>query len=1052
MKTIIPFLLGVFLTSHVVAGTYTLTPQATDGYVDALDQIYSVTGITGTVGLASNDGFGRATVFVFSMPKIPFGEYISGANLNLFLGSITGTPTFNGDLTSLGVSTSPSVLGTDYFNGTYGTAPNSTPIQQHFITPGTAAGYVSATSAGNAAIAADLDGYYADGNPEASYYFLRLNPDVTTLSSASLCYNLGMTEESVGRQPSLTVQTSSPPQMGRVLFEYWTGLTSGTSCDNLTNTTLNPNWPKLPTAREYSTVMEIPVNMGVNSGDRMRCYFYPPVTGSYTFAVASDNDSMLLFSADGTVADATQIASVTGTTTGYQQWNATASQTSAPIYLTAGQACYIESRHMEGTSTSNFSIGWNPPAGVAGSGSMELMPTTYCAPYDPGANYTSGAIVNYVRALNHPRLMISPAAIARMASEVTVGTPQYDSVQAGVWASIKGVVTGTVTTGTPEGSTLAGPLIGATVTPPSSGNFLTGAGTLEDRIYYLALFYQLESVLNPSDPNIQGAVNQVYAELANAATWGSGKGGWAEYQFLDLPNICHAFAIGYDWCYSGLTPTQRTNILGWIVNQGLVPGITAYNNRTIAQYWWVDSTDNNWTTVCDAGLSFCALSVLNDETSSPQAPTVLDDYIPELNATTWGEWNPDGGWAEGLSYWNFCARYMTTYFSCLETSAATCYNQDTLPGLSSMGSFLVYGTGPTGNAYNFSDGGDGPLVGPYWGPWCRYLGLKYNQPIYSYFESSEHSSRFPTDMVWRDKRLVPPGSTTPLSNYNQTVGTIFLRSAWNNSNAIYAGIKAGFNANVTPYGSGHENEEIGSFVFEALDVRWFVDLGSDNYNLNGYFTAAPTTSPNRWQYYRKRAEGNNTLVINPSANGGQYSYGYATITNFKTSATLQQAIIDMTGAYSMTDGNPTNAAPSTTLVTSAKRGFRILNGTMQLQDEITTSSAVDLNSFLHTSATIDINNSTTPPTALLSTGTNYLQVALQSPSGAIFKSMAATPLPTSPDYATYKTNGELANTGVNKLWIEFPASGTTTVTLGFSPYVTNSPPPAPPPVTPLSSW
>jgi hypothetical protein len=41
-------------------------------------------------------------------------------------------------------------------------------------------------------------------------------------------------------------------------------------------------------------------------------------------------------------------------------------------------------------------------------------------------------------------------------------------------------------------------------------------------------------------------------------------------------------------------------------------------------------------------------------------------------------------------------------------------------------------------------------------------------------------------------------------------------------------------------------------------VRWFVDLGADNYNLPGYFGGQ------RWNYYRMRAESHNTLVLNPT--------------------------------------------------------------------------------------------------------------------------------------------------------------------------------------------
>ncbi len=1221
-KGIAAIALYAVLTVRLVAGTYTFTPLATDGAVNGLNAIDTISATTGRVGLSTSNGYGRASVFVFGVPKLPFGESISGATFNLTLSSTTGSVTFNGDLYSLGISTSPAVLGSDYFNGAYGTAAGATPIQQHFLTPATAPGTVAASSTGNAAMAADLESCRAAGASGGSFYLLRLNPDFTSLSNIVAGYNVSMTEDASAKRPSLSVQTAPPPQMGRVLFEYWTGLDASGTLGSLTAAALNPNYPNLPTAREYATVMEIPQNLDTNSGDRMRCTFYPPATGYYTFAVASDDQSSLLFSTNGNPAGAAQIASVAGTT-GYRQWNAYPSQVSSPLYLTAGQACYMESLHKQGTGAANLSIGWNPPAGVAGSGSIGLMPAAYCAPYDAAVSYSNGVISNYVRAYNHPRLMISPASIARLVSQVTVGSPQYDATQAAHWATIKSVVTSNGSSGTPSGgSTMYGPLIGSAVivapTTGVAGNDLILVGrSLQDRIYYLALFYLLESKLNPSDTNLQGALNQIYAELSSAAMWGSTNnastpGNWALYQFLDLPEICHAYAIAYDWCYAGWTTAQRSAILGWIVNQGLIPGISAYGNGTTTAQWWVNG-NNNWTEVCAGGLTFCALAVLNDETSSPKATTVLNDMIPALTkATAMAAWGPDGGWAEGPAYWGFASRYLTTFYACLETSAATCFNIDKLSGISSIGGFGVYQVGPTNNVYNFSDAGMGSNLGP----WTQYYGLKYNQPVYSYAESL--AGHYPLDMIWYDNRMVKPGPAIPTSTYYSMAGAIYLRSAWNDSNALFAGIKAGFNANVTPYGSGHQDEEIGSFVFEALNYRWIQDLGSDSYGLAGYFTTSPWSTSNRWLYYRKRAEGNNTLVINPSLDGGQYSYGTSTITDFVTGTNLQQAIIDMTTAYSKTDGNPSNKVASSTGVTSVKRGFRILNGVAQLQDEVVTSATtlvttpgvwqyqgiatqtgtftatfdatptavptnaiiglssgtqsaytgyaciarfnpsgaidarngaaygaastipylsgttyhfrmvvnvatdtyslyvtpgngsellvgqdygfrseqatltslnelgsytdvsgsgsltvanlkingqaqgtatVDLNWFAHTpkNITITLNNSATPPTATLTTGTRNLVLTLQSPAGAQFKTMAAMPLPSSPDYAAFTSgmvpsNGENANSGIKKLWIEWAASGTTTLTVAFSPYITGSTPPAPPAVTPLNNW
>jgi hypothetical protein len=356
------------------ADTFTLTPASSaevgPSWVD------NVNGDTSRVGLTGSGGFGRAAFYAFSMPKIAFGDKINGASLSFYMSALEGTGfTFDGDLYSLGVSSSTAATTADYFNGTYGSDSNAVALQQNFLTPSSTPGTISANSTGNADLAADLAGYEAAGYTAGSYYLLRLTPSFTgSPTNAYLGYNVSLTGDVAGHRPSLNITTATPPQLGRVLIEYWTGIT-GTYVSNLTGNTAYPNQPS---AREYPTVAEIPQNLGTNSGDRMRCYFYPPVSGSYTFAIASADNSILLFSTDGNPADATQVADIISPT-GYQSWSGNANDYQQHTFtLTAGQKCYIETLHKHGTSTSsNLSLGWNPPAGVAGSGSVGLMPATY---------------------------------------------------------------------------------------------------------------------------------------------------------------------------------------------------------------------------------------------------------------------------------------------------------------------------------------------------------------------------------------------------------------------------------------------------------------------------------------------------------------------------------------------------------------------------------------------------------------------------------------------------------------------------------------------------
>ncbi len=1033
MKTSIAMLIFCFGTSTLSAETFNLTPQTSDAEVGPSGSF--TTGTTARAGLTGSFGYGRNPVYIFAFPKIAFGDKITGASFSAYLSSFTGTPTFNGDLYSLGSSTSTTTAAADYFNGTFGTDTNSTALQQHFVAPTSTIGTISASSTGNAAIAADLDAWRAAGYTAGSYYLLRVSPDFTGSPwNTYLGYNMSMTEDS-SHQPALSVTTTTPAQLGRVLIEYWTGI----PYSPISALTSNANYPNKPSAREYSAVMEIPQNLDVSSGDRLRGYFYPPTTGSYTFAIASDDNSILLFSTDGNPAHATQIASVSGNT-GYQQWNKYTSQISTPIALTAGQVCYIESLHKQGSGGSNLSIGWQPP----GAGSIALMPTTNVAPYDASAVYTSGAAAAIV-AQSHPRLMLSAAAIARLKAAIAVP----GSIQATWWSAIQ-----------TQANTMGaqGPV--ATIVPnPADLSFVNAARALQDRVYYLGLDY----LLNTNTTVQANCLNQIYAELQSqtlgqsAANWGgtnnnTAPGNWNLYAFLDVSEISHAYAIAYDWCYNGWTSTQSSNLLNTMVTNGFGPGLTEYASG-------FGGGSGNWPIVCDAGLIFSAMAILGDETSSPKAPTILDDYVPRLyGSTAMAEWSPDGAWPEAPTYWLYSMRYLTTMFASLETSAGTCFNFDKLSGLSAAGSARLYGIGPINKTFNYGDEGS---EGVEHSSGDQFLGLKYNQPVYSW-SLQQHAIPYPTDLVWYDPRgatATPSSLGLPTSTYFRNAGIINLRSAWNDSNALFAGMKAGFNTNSTPYGSGHEQLEIGSFVFDALGVRWASDLGRDNYS-NIYFTLTPSvTMPNRWQYYRCRCEGNNTLVINPGRDGGQCLNGTATLTNFKSTSSpnVQQAIIDMSNPYA------TDMYNSPTVTTNAKRGLRFVQATnvsqmvAQIQDEVTTTSSATVNLywFMHTTTTI----STSGNTATLTSGNNRLLLTIRSPSTATFSSTAAVPFSWSPDGSNFPNSSlpgpEIPTTGYNKLRIAYAipsGAQSTTIQVDMCPYVQGNTIPIAPTAPPLSSW
>ena len=135
----------------------------------------------------------------------------------------------------------------------------------------------------------------------------------------------------------------------------------------------------------------------------------------------------------------------------------------------------------------------------------------------------------------------------------------------------------------------------------------------------------------------------------------------------------------------------------------------------------------------------------------------------------------------------------------------------------------------------------------------------------------------------------PAAAGLPLDKYFRNVEVATFRSRWNDPAAVCVGIEARSHA------MNHEHLDIGSFVLDALGERWATDLGADNYNLPGYF------GRQRYEYYRLRAEGHNTLVIGPAAGlaagPDQDPEARCGIRRFESKPDWAFAIADLTNAY-----------------------------------------------------------------------------------------------------------------------------------------------------------
>ncbi|HNQ89475.1 MAG TPA: heparinase II/III family protein [Verrucomicrobiota bacterium] len=537
---------------------------------------------------------------------------------------------------------------------------------------------------------------------------------------------------------------------------------------------------------------------------------------------------------------------------------------------------------------------------------------------------------------------------------------------------------------------------------PDGLRLLSVSRRVLDRVYVLGLLWRLEGGGRYLD--------RVARELDAAAAFAD----WNPRHFLDTAEMTHAFAIAYDWLYDGLTEEQRGRWRGAILEKGLKLGVGCHRGTEKFGGW--TRSRHNWNQVCNGGIGMGALAVADVE------PGLAGEFLsPALRSLQLAmrEYGPDGAWAEGPGYWNYATSYNGVILAALQTALGTDFGLSGIAGFAEAGLFPVYATGPTGRTFNYADGGDGAIRAPV----LWWLARRFERPAYGRYQlplAAPHAQ----DLLWYDPSLADTSGAAeelPLDRHFRRAEMVCLRSAWNDRNAVFLGFKAGDNK------ANHSNLDLGTFVLDALGVRWLVDLGADNYNLPAYFGGQ------RWTYYRLRAEGHNTLVINPTGAPDQDPKAAAVIGRFVSRPERSFAVADLTAAYARQAG-------------SVKRGIELRQRRQVLvQDEIESAQPAEVWWFAHTAARVALADGDRG--ALLTADGKRLRVQLIEPEEARFAVLDARPLPSSP-----QPEGQNANRGVQKLAVHLPAVRRTRVAVQFTP-LTEADPTAPTPVIrPLAEW
>jgi hypothetical protein len=430
-----------------------------------------------------------------------------------------------------------------------------------------------------------------------------------------------------------------------------------------------------------------------------------------------------------------------------------------------------------------------------------------------------------------------------------------------------------------------------------------------ERVTTLALVYRIEH-----DPRY---LERCWAELDAASRFPD----WHPPHFLDTAEMTAAFALSYDWLYDTWSEPRRQVLRTAIVEFGLKPGLVAYATQS-----WPTHPDNH-NIVDNGGLALGALALADEDPSICGRILALGlASAPRCLA----QFGPDGAWPEGPSYWGYETEYESMYLDGLETACGTDFGLGDIPGLENAGWFPVYVNGPANGPFNYGDAPEEHRMRT--GPQLLWMASRFHDPRFAQYEIDQPGARMSVlDVIWGAGAEHRPWETIDPDRYFRGVELATMRDRWGDPRAWFVGFKAGSKDD------SHNHLDLGTFVLEAKGVRWAVDLGGDDPDLPGY--KHDDGDGQRWSYYRLRAEGHNTFVINPGSGADQNFRASGKITSFASTAQGVTLAADLTPAYP--------AAQSVVRSLAYVRGRSV-----EIDDRVQLKQAGDLWWFLQTRAAI----------------------------------------------------------------------------------------------------
>jgi oligo-alginate lyase len=354
----------------------------------------------------------------------------------------------------------------------------------------------------------------------------------------------------------------------------------------------------------------------------------------------------------------------------------------------------------------------------------------------------------------------------------------------------------------------------------------------------------------------EGCARRAIQEMMAAAAFTD----WNPSHFLDVAEMTAALAVGYDWLGDEMSKSERQTVAGAILTKGLQPALDlARRNKGFPRM------HNNWNQVCWGGILLGALAIGDEQ------PDIMRELLAKARETMsagLAPLEPDGVYPEGPGYWSYGSMYQVLTIEALRTALGDDGGVARNPAWLASADFYLHASGPDGAYYNFADCGNGRAGSPV----MVWMAREKKNAGYLFHEKrnlaaakdgkAKHGIWDPLIARWWPSAAAMQSKPLPLHWHGLGENPVaFWRSSWEAPGAVYLAIKAGG----APVSHGHM--DAGSFVFEAMGVRWAHELSPESYHRvesMGVVLWDFKQDSDRWKLFRLNNNGHNTLVV-----GGQ---------------------------------------------------------------------------------------------------------------------------------------------------------------------------------------